>query len=700
MRPLPCCPKPELLAPAGKEEVYHAVIEAGADAVYLAGKQFNMRRHRKDFNFSPEALRRVCDHAHAHGRRIYITVNSLVGHRELAELKDYLFQLADLGPDALIVQDFAVVQLCREHRLPLALHASTMMNVGSVEAAGFLRDHGFTRVVTSRDITIDDARRIREGSGIEVEYFVHGDLCSVQSGQCCTSGLLFGKSSNRGQCLKPCRWAYELQSATTGQSLGAGRLLAAKDLCLIQHLPDLVRAGLDSLKIEGRMKPADVLARIVGAYRTALDRISGNPLAAAKHATEAASLQQNRIRDLSTGFAFRQPGPDFFDASGEREVVILSTSGALPAYGECLAVDPSEAALGIDCGSRGRSPSNEPESSSQAWQASVLASRVTRQVGPAAPSGGVPEITCVAGTEAVARAAMEAGARNIVISWEGDLRSESAWSLAELRALLQTGTDKNVRMILGSPRIITEREQREWRAALAALPAVHAVCLSHFAPLDAPSPPAAELWADGGLNILNPSAAAFLTSRGVTRLMPGLEAGLDDVLALAGAPGVAPLELLAHGPLTGMIVEHCLPAMATQRSNSKDFCQMPCAADAYRLVDARGGARRLRCDRYCRNHILLERDLGLLPALDAFRVPGIASWRIDARLDTPERAAVLVDLYRRASFQTSTGQPLVDEFLRVCPADTLTWGAYPRGIMDDQTVSLAQFKQSQHAQHP
>jgi putative protease len=643
-----------LLAPAGKEEVYYAVVEAGADAVYLAGKDFNMRRHRKDFNFSHEELRRVCDHAHSLGRRIYVTVNSLVGHRELAALKAYLFQLADLGPDALIVQDFAVVQLCREHRLPLALHASTMMNVGSAEAACVLRDLGFTRVVTSRDITVDQARRIRDGAGIEVEYFVQGDLCSVQSGQCYTSGLLFGKSSNRGQCLKPCRWTYELQSAATGQSLGSGRLLASKDLCLVQHLPELVEAGIDSLKIEGRMKPADVLARIVSTYRTALDRLGGNPLAPARQSSETVSLHQNRIRNLSTGFAFRQPGSDFFDASGEREVVILSTAGTLPAFS------------------------------------------VTDAMPPQTGSAPTPEITCVAGTEAVARAAIEAGANNVVLSWEGDLRSESAWSLDGLRALVQAGTARGVRIVLAAPRIVTERELREWRAVLALLPSFHAVSLSHFALLDPSVPRTGETWADSGFNVLNPSSAALLTGRGITRLMPGLEAGLDDVLALADAPGVAPLEILVHGPLTGMIIEHCLLAMATQHSCSKDFCQMPCARDAYRLVDARGNARRLRCDRYCRNHLFMERDLGLLPALESFRLPGIASWRIDARLDTPARAAALIDLYRRASLQTPIGRPLIDEFLRLCPADTLTWGAYPRGIMNDQAISLVQIKQAEH----
>lgn len=661
--PPPLRALPELLAPAGKPDVLVAVLAAGADAVYLGGKPFNMRRHRADFNFDDRALAEAVTATHALGRRLYVTVNILVGAGEVEDLKRYLFALADLGPDALIVQDWAVVALCRRHALPLPLHASTMLNAGSVEAARVLRDQGFTRLVTSRDITLDDARRMRAEAGIEVECFAHGDLCSVQSGQCAASGLLFGKSSNRGQCLKPCRWVYDLVSERTGQTLAAGaRLLAARDLCLLQHIPELAQAGVDSLKIEGRMKPAEVMGRIVAQYRAALDRYAAEPLAPAKRQTETSAMHQARLRDLTTGFTFHVPGPDYFDPSGDRELIMLSTFGAAPP------APPGDGGLPA----------------------------------PSVPSATPPEIVCVAGTTATAEAALDAGAAHILVSWEGDLRSESGWTLAELRALRERCAARGAGFVLGMPRILTARELADWRRAWPHLPGPDAVAVTHpaaFAPDVLPA--AMPRWLEPALNLLNPLAAAWLATPPfgpVARLAPAPEAAHADIVALAGAPGLPPLDLPVHGPLVGMVIEHCLPALVTQRIAKRDFCQMPCALDDYRLVDTRGHARALRCDRYCRNHLLLERELGLLPALGAFRTAGIVSWRVDARLDTPARAAALVDLYRRAAAVPAAPPPaLVAEFHRLCPPATFTWGAYARGIVADEARSVARIKRDEQA---
>ena len=159
--------RPELLAPAGREEVFYAVIEAGADAVYLAGKQFNMRRHRKDFNFDEAALRRVVKFAHERDRKVYVTVNILIGENELPALVEYLKFLESIEVDSIIVQDYGVINICHEHNINIPLHSSTMMNVNSAESAILLKKHGFTRVVTSRDITVDEVRRISETAGMD-----------------------------------------------------------------------------------------------------------------------------------------------------------------------------------------------------------------------------------------------------------------------------------------------------------------------------------------------------------------------------------------------------------------------------------------------------------------------------------------------------------------------------------------------------
>ena len=436
-------------------------------------------------------------------------------------------------------------------------------------------------------------------------------------------------------------------------------------MCLLQQVPELMTAGIDAFKIEGRMKPADVLTPIVAAYRRVIDRCWENPLAPAKTHEEAADLHRRRVREMTTGYAFATPGPAYMDVTGEREVLFLSRHGTLPAL---TAED---------------NPFRPADSEG---------------AGPAAPT-----ITCVAGTTAVARAALAAGAAgaaDVILAWEGDLRVEAAWDLGEINGLAVDARRQGARVLLASPAIITERECLEWSQALARLPAIEHVVLSHYSLLDAalggpgrsPAQGARAFWAGAGMNLLNPVAAAFLVRHGATRLQPGIEAGLAEVLALAAAPGLAPLDLLVHGPLTGMIVEHCLPAMATQRIGKREFCQMPCATDSYALVDASGNRRALRCDRYCRNHILLERDLGLLPFLDVFRVAGVASWRIDARLYTPEKTAALVALYRRAAQAPAVTPALAAEFWKLCPPETLTAGAYPSGVTGDDAISLAGLK--------
>ncbi|MDO8137960.1 MAG: peptidase U32 family protein, partial [Candidatus Brocadiales bacterium] len=254
--------KLELLAPTGKWEALEAVIEAGADAVYLGGKQYNMRLHRKDYNFDQEGLARAVDFAHTRGKRLYVTVNSLLGTVEAEELPGYLEFLESIGVDAVIIQDLAVISAVRELGLNLPIHASTMMNVHSVEMALELADLGISRVITSRDISLSQVKEIHETTGLEVEYFIHGDMCVAQSGLCYSSGILFGKSANRGECMKPCRWNYtiiENSSKEEAVELASGHFLAIKNLCLLNHLPELAHAGVSSLKIEGRMRHARFL---------------------------------------------------------------------------------------------------------------------------------------------------------------------------------------------------------------------------------------------------------------------------------------------------------------------------------------------------------------------------------------------------------------------------------------------------------
>ena len=202
--------KPEVLAPAGTLEAVTDVINAGADAVYLGGKNFNMRQHRSSYNLNDSDVAEAIKVAHDSNKKLYYTLNSLMRDSQLAELRKTLSMLGELKPDAIIVQDLGVATLAREICVHLPLHASTMMNIHNTESAIALKMMGFTRVISSRDIPLHEIRRIGKDSGMEMECFIHGDMCISQSSQCYISGILFGESSNCGRCMKPCRWKWQL----------------------------------------------------------------------------------------------------------------------------------------------------------------------------------------------------------------------------------------------------------------------------------------------------------------------------------------------------------------------------------------------------------------------------------------------------------------------------------------------------------
>ena len=271
----------ELLAPAGTWDALVAGVESGADACYLGGKHFNMRMHEGDFNFDNEMLKKAIAYTHEHDVRLYITLNNLISEEEIPALKEYLNYLNEIKPDALLVQDFAVLELVHEMGIKIPIHTSVMMNTHNEHAIVKLKEYGITRIVVGREMTLSELSLFRDRTGMEVEYVMHGDMCISESGQCIHSGVVFGQSGNRGRCLKPCRWAYKLIDDNTGEILdnaGPGDYkLALKDMCMYRAIPELIQAGVFSFKIEGRMRPAPFIRRIVATYRRAIDAYLADP---------------------------------------------------------------------------------------------------------------------------------------------------------------------------------------------------------------------------------------------------------------------------------------------------------------------------------------------------------------------------------------------------------------------------------------
>ncbi len=264
--------KTELLAPAGSVEGLKAVIAAGADAVYIGGTRFGARAYAD--NPGEDELLNALDYAHLRGVRVYMTVNTLLKENEIKELPAYLAPYVERGLDAVLVQDMGVLRLLHRHFPDLPLHASTQMTVTGPYGASFLKEHGVVRVVPARELSLRELKRIREESGLEVEAFVHGALCYCYSGMCLFSSMLGGRSGNRGRCAQPCRLNYRLESGDTKVS---GELLSLKDLNTLEQLPKLVAAGVNSLKIEGRMKQPEYAAGVVSVYRKYLDLLETHP---------------------------------------------------------------------------------------------------------------------------------------------------------------------------------------------------------------------------------------------------------------------------------------------------------------------------------------------------------------------------------------------------------------------------------------
>lgn len=269
--------KAELLAPAGSYEGLQAVVKAGADAVYIGGSMFGARAYAN--NPQQDEMLEAIDYAHIHGKQIYLTVNTLLKNKELyGQLYDYLAPYYQQGIDAVIVQDLGVLSFLKKEFPNLSIHASTQMAVTGARGAELLKEAGVSRIVTARELSLKEIYEIYQKTGMEIESFVHGALCYCYSGMCLFSSMLGGRSGNRGRCAQPCRLPYtaykdKQQISREDQSY----LLSPKDMCTIDILPEILQAGVYSLKIEGRMKRPEYAAGVTSIYRKYLDLYEKNP---------------------------------------------------------------------------------------------------------------------------------------------------------------------------------------------------------------------------------------------------------------------------------------------------------------------------------------------------------------------------------------------------------------------------------------
>lgn len=603
----------ELLAPAGNFDIFKEVVKLNCDAIYFGGKNLNMRLHRKDYNFSNEELIEAVKIAHEHGKKAYITVNNMYNDEEIGELKDFLLFLAQkVKPDALIVQDMSVLAFIKECKIPLSIHASVMMNVHNLSTIKALKELGVTRVVLSREATLSYSKYLSGVTDMELEYFVHGDMCVAHGGRCLYSGMLFGQSSNRGRCLKPCRWEFEVNQGDNEYKTEFP--MAVKDMCMYENIPELIHGGITSFKIEGRMRDIEYLKLIITAYGDAIDRYIEDPISFDRK-KDSTLLYENRKRDTSTGYAFGRPGLSNINSRFEGTGKLFST-------GKVFSTATEERSISQDSIDKMKAE---------------LAKVTVNQVKKAKLSVKVNNIE-------QAKVCLELGVDQIYLS--GDVFApDKAFTRKEIENLAKEAVDTKI--FLCMPHMTFDIQFDEYSQLLKnglpidGLLVTNLGGVSEFANY--------KRYGDYQLNILNQKAASFYKELGVGQFTISPEVKLPELISFI--KGDCEAELIVHGSPTVMYLEHDLYENTDGTSNELLY-----------LKDGAGFKHPVFKDIYGRCHMLLYKNICLLPVLKELYNAGLSNFRLEIPHFTVKETKEIVEIYQKAISDLSTCQNLYEEF--------------------------------------
>lgn len=599
----------ELLAPAGKWDVLERVAHAGADAVYAGGKRFNMRMLRPDFNFSDEELFRAAEFLHEKGKRLYITVNNLYSGDEIAELRDYLYYLQEIKADALIIQDLAVARLHQELNLDIPMHASVQMGVANSSAVKFLESLGFSRIILSKNLSQQEIKDIHTNIDIGIEFFAHGDLCISHTGQCYLSSMLTGESANRGRCVKPCRWNYRLESE--GILRDPGYFLAHKDLCVYQYLYELAEAGVQSYKIEGRMRDADYISLLIRTYRQALDRIINEQDDYQTDRFELQCLEENRIRDFSSANLFSTIQIDSIGLDGSREP---------------------------------RFPT-----------APVPVTKLTEEHFQEYSAGPlqVPQLIVKVGDIHCMKRLLHHKVDMMVMSLDRFHQGNAGWSDLDLERAVELCNSSHLSFMIETPRIVTQKDLSRVKHMLDRIIEYHpsAVIVNDLGSMYEADLRGLPVYGGAGLNVNNSQAAEVLKDHAMDRFTISVEAAFADVLEMVDA-GLS-LDVVVHGPQCGLITDLCLLRAGAQCY--EDPCPVHCQEGMAYLWDELGQRYPIRSDHQCRNHLFNPLEISLYPFLPVLSQVGVAGIRIEGQFSQPEHLAQVVDIFNQGREQLRQG---------------------------------------------
>lgn len=602
----------ELLAPAGTFDIFKEVIQSGCDAVYFGGPVLNMRMMRKGYNLSHEEMIEALKIARSLDKKVYVTVNNLFSEEDVEEARAYLRFLDEIRPDALIVQDMAVLELIRSMGLTVPIHASVMMNVHNLEMIYALRDLGVSRVVTSREMDLQTAKLLGQRSGMELEYFVHGDMCSVHGANCYFSSQVFGMSSNRGKCMKPCRWDYRIKK--DGYVYPAEYPLAVKDMYMYEHLPELIESGITSFKIEGRMRDKEFMVNLVNSYSGAIDRYIEDPVGFDR-TVDSKELYKNRKRDFSTAYAFGKPGLTNINRRYEGTGKFYST-------GKVFSTPTAERELSESRVMQLRERLEEDRRSEQ----------------------NKPELAVRVNNMEQARLVLELGVDHLYLP--GDVfepdRPFSKQDIKELGAI-----KGKTKLYLGMPRMMTELHFNQYDQLLSGerLP-IDGLMITNLGAIRRFGNCGYPMIGDANLNVYNHLSAGLYAGLGLAKLTVSPEMTMEHFAAFTSRCDL-PLEVVVHGTPALMYMEHDLFENTEVMEPIGEEDNLYVSNDVLVLRTDKGENPVYR-DQYGRCHLLFSKELCYLPVIGELSGLGISSFRIEGATYRVEELRGIITAYQAA----------------------------------------------------
>ncbi len=684
----------ELLAPAGGMAELKAAVQSGADAVYIGAAEFSARSGAD--NFSRDAMREAVEYAHGYGVKVHCAINTLIKESELDNAIQTAIDANNCGVDALIIQDLGFAAHIRKVLPDIELHASTQMTVTSEEGVRQLEKMGFCRVVLSRELSLGEIRHIAKNVSAEIEVFVHGAICMSYSGQCLMSSILGGRSGNRGKCAQPCRLPYELTE--NGRVCDKGHILSPKDMALIDHLEALRKAGVRSLKIEGRLKSAEYVSAVTGIYRKYLDiphrtesadmaeltnafsrsgftdgyltgKLGRAMMSHDNPANNSGSKFTTQARERAQGKFIRKIPIDIYASLAKDDVLRLT---AYTADGVCVSV---EGDIKAECAKN--TPLTHERVTEQLRRLGDTpfeAASVTVEIGegitvPIKEINRVRRLLCDTVWQELGQRTSQ-GVNDISLGFAKSIDKHELYLSAEVmteaqgRALIKSG---GVRRIYASPEVIAGLKQLDTDTELVTRTAdiftdeeitTEAVSVASVGAMAHYGDKAK--YGEWRLNVYNSLTVDTLSQLQCVTISP--ELNLADIRRVTEHTSGTQIELIGYGRLPLMIMKNC-PIKAMGRcQNGKSI---------YTLRDRKNMEFPIICQKGCRALLLNSKPIYTADIIDEIRVAGIDCIRLNFTLETPDECIRILGEYKNA---------IDGSVANLMPQNTFTRGHLKRGI--------------------